>query len=292
MKLVNFRKGNNIATGALLDSGIVDIEAAVAALDANLPCRYADILTADADELKQLRQFVSDVPGQADLVLDPSAIVTAPAALAPQKVLCVGLNYLDHVKETKLDVPREPILFGKFANAITASQAEISTTGLVQIDYEAELAVIMGRTARNVSVEDALDAVFGYANTNDFSERELQFRSGQWLLGKTPDGFLPIGPYLVTADEIEDPNNLDIRGWMNGELRQDSNTKHMIFSVAEIISYASRYMTLYPGDVIATGTPPGVILGTDDKTWMQPGDCYEVEIAGLGRLSNRLIGTS
>ncbi|MEL7371712.1 MAG: fumarylacetoacetate hydrolase family protein, partial [Myxococcota bacterium] len=128
----------------------------------------------------------------------------------------------------------------------------------------------------------------GYANANDLSERAWQFRSSQWLLGKSFDHALPIGPYLVTADEISDPSSLAIRGWRNGELRQDSHTSDMIFSVPEVVSYISRYISLAPGDIISTGTPPGVILGQEEKKWMRPGDEYSVEITGLGRLSNRL----
>ncbi len=148
------------------------------------------------------------------------------------------------------------------------------------MDYEAELVVVMGRTAKNVPVENALDYVLGYCNGNDLSERALQFRSGQWLLGKSLDGFMPIGKYLVTADDIPNPQDLRIRGWMNGELRQDSNTADMIFSVAEIISYASQFMTLQAGDIISTGTPEGVILGytPDEQRWMQAGDEYVVRV--------------
>ena len=148
---------------------------------------------------------------------------------------------------------------------------------------------MIGGRARNVSVGDALDYVFGYCNMNDLSERRLQMLSGQWLLGKTLDKFLPLGPYVVTADEIPDPQNLTVRGWMNGELRQDSNTADMIFTVADVIAYASRVMTLEPGDVISTGTPEGVIMGMDPKIWMKPGDEYIVEVEGLGKLVNRMV---
>src|SRR5690606_27349278 len=141
------------------------------------------------------------------------------------------------------------------------------------------------------SEEDALNYVLGYCNGNDISERSLQFRSGQWLLGKTPDKFLPIGPYLVTADTITDPQNLRIRGWLNGESRQESNTSDMIFTVAKIIAYASQFMTLNPGDIFVTGTPEGVILGRpeDKRDWLKAGDEYKVEIEGLGTLSNKMI---
>ena len=147
---------------------------------------------------------------------------------------------------------------------------------------------MIGKKAFDVPVEQALDYVLGYCNGNDLSERDLQFLSGQWLLGKTLDKFLPIGPYLVTTDEIPDPQKMAIKGWYNGELRQNSGTADMIFSAAEIIAYASRYMTLYPGDIISTGTPEGVIFGMAEKNYMRSGDEYTIEITDLGRLTNKL----
>jgi len=214
----------------------------------------------------------------------------APAIENPGKILCVGLNYKKHAAETGMAEPEYPVLFSKFNNAIAAPDEDIPLQAdWTTVDYESELGVVMGKTARNVAVEDALDYVFGYCNMNDLSERNLQMRSGQWLLGKTLDKFLPVGPYVLTADEIPDPQNLTIRGWLNGELRQDSNTADMIFSVAEIIAYASQIMTLVPGDVISTGTPEGVILGMEPRIWLRPGDEYVVEVQGLGKLANRMV---
>ena len=186
--------------------------------------------------------------------------------------------------------PAEPVLFSKFNNSLAAHNEDIPLQAdWGAVDYEAELGVVMGAEVRNVSVDEALDAVLGYCNMNDISERDLQMRSGQWLLGKTLDKFLPVGPIVVTADDIPDPQNLSIKGWMNGELRQDSNTADMIFSVAEVIAYASQVMTLSPGDIISSGTPEGVILGMTPRVWMQPGDEYAVEVDGLGRLVNRMV---
>jgi len=208
----------------------------------------------------------------------------------PGKILCVGLNYRKHARESGMAEPAYPVLFSKFNNALTAAGAPIPISAeWKEIDYEAELAVVIGRKAANISVAEALDYVLGYCCANDLSERERQFRSGQWLLGKTLDGFCPLGPYLVTANEIPDPQSLWIRGWYNDELRQDSSTADMIFSVAEIIAYASENMTLYPGDVILTGTPEGVIFGTEEKLYMKPGDTFVVEIENLGRLENKLV---
>ncbi|MEZ4607162.1 MAG: fumarylacetoacetate hydrolase family protein [Deinococcales bacterium] len=211
-------------------------------------------------------------------------LTLAPPIQSPGKILCVGLNYRRHAAESGMAEPKEPVLFSKFNNALAATGQPVKVSGLEQSDYESELAVIIGREGKNIPESEALDYVLGYANANDVSDRKLQFLSGQWLLGKTLDGFLPIGPYVVTADEVDDPQKLSIKGWLNGELRQNSNTADMIFSVAQIIAYASRYMTLNAGDVIITGTPEGVILGMKDKQWLKAGDSYTVEIEKLGRL--------
>lgn len=221
--------------------------------------------------------------------MDESGLRLGPPVPHPGKVLCVGVNYAPHAQESDMEVPTTPVLFSKFANAIAGPDASVALPPEAeQFDYEAELVVVIGRRGRRVKPEDALDHVLGYCNGNDVSARDLQFRTGQWLLGKSLDAFLPIGPYLVTADEIADPQNLRIRCWLNGELRQDATTADMIFGVADIISYASTFMTLEPGDIIATGTPEGVILGRDPRVWMKPGDVVDVEVEGLGRLRNTM----
>jgi 2-keto-4-pentenoate hydratase/2-oxohepta-3-ene-1,7-dioic acid hydratase in catechol pathway len=183
-------------------------------------------------------------------------------------------------------IPTIPVLFSKFPNTIAApgEQVVLPATA-VEYDYEAELGVVIGRRAKHVREQEALDYVLGYCNINDLSARDLQMRTSQWLLGKTLDQFMPIGPYLVTADTVGDPQALDIRCWVNSALRQSSTTADMIFSVAELVSYISQYMTLEPGDVIATGTPEGVILGMAEKQWLKSRDEVVVEIAGLGRLT-------
>ena len=208
----------------------------------------------------------------------------------PGKILCIGLNYRKHAEETGAAIPTTPVLFSKFLNTVAAPDEDVPLTdAATQYDYEVELAVVMGETTKRASAADALNSVFGYATANDLSARDLQNRTSQWLLGKTMDKFMPIGPYLVTADEVGDPQKLAIRTWLNGELRQNSNTDDMIFPVAELITYISRHFTLEPGDVIITGTPEGVILGMAEKRWMTPGDVVEVEVEGLGKLRNRMV---
>lgn len=217
----------------------------------------------------------------------------APIVPRHAKIICVGLNYRRHAEEAGQAIPTFPVLFNKFGNALAAHLDEVVLPGIAEhYDYEAELGIVIGKPAKNVSREDALERVFGYCCVNDLSARDLQNRTSQWLLGKSLDGFAPMGPYLVTADEVGDPNSLGIRLYLNGEIRQNSNTRDMIFPVDEIISYVSRYITLEPGDVILTGTPEGVIFGypDDKKVWLKPGDTVTVEIDRLGALTNRLKG--
>jgi len=205
----------------------------------------------------------------------------------PGKIVCVGLNYRDHAKETGAAIPDEPVLFSKFANSVVGPGADVVVPPRAgNIDYEAELAVVIGRRASRVAAADALGHVAGYACANDVSARSLQFLSGQWLLGKAIDTFLPLGPFLVTADEVPDPQALGIRCLVNDELRQDSNTGEMVFGVAELIAYASRTITLEPGDLLVTGTPGGVGMATDPPRYLRDGDRMRVEIDGLGQLDN------
>lgn len=210
----------------------------------------------------------------------------------PGKIICLGHNYKAHVKELNEDLPEYPILFSKFNNSLAGHKEDIPLPrNSSQIDYEGELGIMIGKAATNVSEEEALDHVFGYFVANDVSARDLQFRTQQWLLGKTLDKFFPNGPYLVTADEVPDPQNMKLKTTVNGELRQETNTSDMIFPCSRIISYISRYIELKPGDVISTGTPQGVVAGMPDskKKWLSNGDIVEVEIEKLGRLSNTFV---
>ncbi len=189
-----------------------------------------------------------------------------------------------------MPVPEQPIYFAKYANSLAGSGEDVAIPSATRkTDYEIELVVVIGRPARNVPTEQALDHVFGYATGNDLSARDLQMRSSQWMYGKAIDGFAPLGPYVVTTDEVPDPQILDLRCWVNGELRQSSNTKDMVFGVAELVSDLSQIMTLEPGDVIYTGTPEGVILGMAEQVWLQAGDEVVCEIENLGRLVTRLV---
>ncbi|PPV08073.1 2-hydroxyhepta-2,4-diene-1, 7-dioate isomerase [Xanthomonas bromi] len=201
------------------------------------------------------------------------------------KFICVGLNYADHAAESGMEVPKMPILFMKATTAVCGpNDTVIIPRGSVKSDWEVELGVVIGDVARDVALDEALNHVAGYAVINDLSEREFQLEhGGQWVKGKSADTFGPIGPWLVTRDEIADPQNLSMWLEVNGHRYQNGSTRTMVFGVAELVSHISRYMTLMPGDVISTGTPPGVGLGQKPPVYLKPGDVMELEIEGLGR---------
>jgi 2-keto-4-pentenoate hydratase/2-oxohepta-3-ene-1,7-dioic acid hydratase in catechol pathway len=210
-------------------------------------------------------------------------------------VVAIGLNYMDHIREADIGVPELATMFCKYPSSIIGNDDEICwSTGLTQqVDYEAELALVIGKTAKNVSEADAYDYIAGYMNCNDVSARDLQFRPGdQWLRGKCLDSFCPLGPYLVTRDEISDPHNLSIKCELNGRVMQDSNTNEMIYRIPYLIHYLSQAFTLLPGDVIATGTPHGVGAFREPPVWLEADDIVTVKIEGLGVLSNRCAVTN
>jgi 2-keto-4-pentenoate hydratase/2-oxohepta-3-ene-1,7-dioic acid hydratase in catechol pathway len=205
----------------------------------------------------------------------------------PQKIVCVGLNYSDHAEEQGVPLPERPILFAKWPNTLIGPGEPIRVPRISeQVDYEAELGVVIGTRVKGVSKENALEAVAGYVCLNDVSARDLQFADGQWVRGKSPDTFCPVGPRLVPVDELPDPQALRIRAVLNGETMQDSSTANMVFGVADIVSFVSQAITLEAGDLIATGTPAGVGAFRDPPVFMQPGDEVTIEIEGIGALTN------
>jgi 2-keto-4-pentenoate hydratase/2-oxohepta-3-ene-1,7-dioic acid hydratase in catechol pathway len=219
--------------------------------------------------------------------LDRAGLRVGPPLARPGKIVCIGLNYHDHARETGAEIPAEPILFLKAPDTVVGPDDTVLVPrGSAKTDWEVELAVVIGRTARHLdSAEEALGHVAGYAVAHDVSERAFQLeRGGQWDKGKNCETFNPLGPWLVTADEVPDPQALSLRLWVNGELKQDGTTAEMIFPVGELVRYLSWFMTLYPGDVVNTGTPAGVALGhPDPKPYLRAGDVVELEIEGLGR---------
>ncbi|MEZ5344928.1 MAG: fumarylacetoacetate hydrolase family protein [Pyrinomonadaceae bacterium] len=202
-------------------------------------------------------------------------------------MICIGLNYRDHAIESGMDIPENPLVFSKFPTSVTGpDEPIILPEGSEKADYEAEMAVVVGKRTKNVSADEAFDYVFGYTNLNDVSERGFQFADGQWQRGKSCDTFAPTGPFIATKDEIPDPHSLSIKLRLNGETLQDSSTNQLIFNVPELISYLSKTVTLEPGDLIATGTPPGVGFARKPPVYLKKGDIVEVEVEGLGTLSN------
>lgn len=293
MKLVTFKQEGNLKVGVKTNDVILDLEKASQAAGLENPGSIKAILERGnkaIDVINQIVNAVSEIKG-AELFLQESDIEFGPCVPNPGKIICVGLNYKEHVEESNMEVPSHPVLFNKYNNTICGHGDTIEIPfDAVKMDYEAELVIVIGKEAKNVSKEDALDYVFGYCNGNDVSARDLQFRTVQWLLGKSCDGFCPIGPYLVTADEVGNPNELDISLKVNGVTKQSSNTKYMIFPCDELVSYISGYMTLEPGDIILSGTPDGVILGypEDQQVWLKSNDVMTVEIEKLGSLTNKL----
>ena len=287
--LACLRKGDALGLGIKTDRGILDVARAAEVLGILVPMTMDEVIHGRGDGVA-LAGLVAKAKELADGTLfhDEGAAELGPAVPDPGKIVCIGLNYRKHAMEIGQPIPTVPILFNKFNNSINRHGGEIavSAEAALQFDYEAELVVVMGRKARNVGEAEALDYVFGYCTGNDFTARDLQMRTSQWLLGKSCDGFAPIGPYLVTADLVPDPNALGIECRVNGELRQSSNTADMVFNCRQLISYISQHITLEPGDIIFTGTPEGVIIGypPQKRVWLKKGDRIATAIEGLGEL--------
>ncbi|QBD83278.1 FAA hydrolase family protein [Ktedonosporobacter rubrisoli] len=294
MRLLTFQSPSGLRLGMQSAAGIVDVSAASTALKSALagesvPTTLEELCSGEEASLQGFRRLAELTASEqsASWLLAEASLQPGPCVPRQGKIICVGLNYRKHAAESGMAVPESPVLFPKYANSLAASGEAIPlSTNAREYDYEVELALVIGRIARNIRVEEALGYVLGYCNANDLSARDLQFRTNQWLLGKALDKFLPVGPYLVTADEVGDPQKLRLRCWVNGEIRQDSNTADMIFPVNYLVSYLSQYMTLEPGDVIVTGTPEGVIFGKKDVPWLKAGDEVTIEVEGLGRLTN------
>ena len=283
------RTVEGLSLGVRQGARILDVGRAGKLLRVKVPETTDDVVAGR--DLAGLQKVLAAGAQLKGAFIEESAAQFGPCLTRPEKIIMLGFNYRKHAMETNTPIPKAPVLFNKFNNALSGHGGIVQLPAKVakKFDYEIELQVIIGKTAREVSEADALDYVFGYATGNDFSARDLQFRDGkasQFMLGKTSDGFLPIGPWLVGKEQVGDPQKLAVECRVNGEKRQASNTSDMIFSCAQIISYCSQHFTLRPGDLISTGTPEGVIIGKPEaqQVWLKAGDKIACSVEKLGEL--------
>lgn len=280
MKLIRFRENGKIKPGLLHDGRYFDVSSVVSDYDEDF---FAD------DGIKKLQNEIEK--GEENLRFISTHPRLACPVSRPSKIVCIGLNYEDHAKETNANIPTEPVIFLKATSAITGPNDDvIIPKNSKKTDWEVELGVVIGKKASYVTEEQAMEFVFGYVLHNDLSEREFQLeRNGTWDKGKGCDTFAPIGPWIATKDEIDNVDNLRLWLKVNGKMMQDGNTSDFIFKIPFIVSYVSHFMSLLPGDIISTGTPAGVGLGMDPQVFLQPGDVVELGIDGLGESRQHMV---
>ncbi len=284
MRLVTFSHRGLRRLGARSGDSIIDFSAA----DPSIPTTMREFLEAGDNAISRARAVID----RGDHAISETDVSIHAPIDNPEKIICIGLNYADHAAESGMPIPDEPIVFSKYASSIIGPDENIvAPSASSQVDYEVELVVVIGKRGRNISEEDALNHVAGYMVGHDVSARDYQLEKpgAQWMMGKTFDTFAPIGPDLVTTDDVPDPHNLGIRCILNGETVQDSNTSQLIFGVPKLIAYLTHVFTLAPGDLIFTGTPPGVGMGREPQLWLKHGDQVICEIDGLGRLENPVV---
>ena len=306
MKLTQFKtkEANKQRAGILLGDVVCDVAELARAFKSSgaavsdwliQTSSTLEIISRGADALRELSALVSSHHQSAEraaVVAHPVAEIEFLPAVYPSKILAIGRNYADHAAEGGADLPQSPLIFAKLASALNAHQSPIELPTITdKIDWEAELAIVIGRRAKRVRREDAFDYVFGYTLMNDVTARAIQKGDGQWTRGKGLDTFAPLGPFITTRDEIADVHNLTIEGLLNGQVMQASNTGKMIFDIPFLVSYISEGITLEPGDVISSGTPEGVGAFRNPPVWLKPGDVCEVRIEQLGVLRNPVIAS-
>jgi 2-keto-4-pentenoate hydratase/2-oxohepta-3-ene-1,7-dioic acid hydratase in catechol pathway len=294
LTLLTMRRSGEFRLGVKTDQSILDVPEAAKLLQMYAPATVDDLLQhEEGPSLNALVDAALKSTATRAAFVSEADIEYGPIVTRPEKIVCVGLNYRRHAKEVNLPIPAQPVLFSKFNNTLSAHKSAIKLPVEIatKFDYETELVIVIGRRAKNVPEAEALSYIAGYCTGNDFSARDLQFdRGGQWMVGKTPDQFAPLGPYMVTADQI-DPDQLKIECRVNGEMRQSSNTNDFIFNAAQMVTYISRHLTLAPGDIIFTGTPEGVIMGypKEKQVWLKAGDQITCSVEKLGVLEFNLI---
>ncbi|HEX6595127.1 MAG TPA: fumarylacetoacetate hydrolase family protein [Bacillota bacterium] len=310
MKLISFKllkDSTDYKIGCLVDDQVIDIQKAhkkyvaekekVTLLDGEdklLPSDPSTFFSLGIPAIHQAKKVCNYIVNTKDekqeALFNKDDISLSNPVPSPSKIICVGQNYKEHVSEMESDIPEFPVLFAKFTNALIGPEDAIRKPSITnRLDYEVELAVVIGKEACNISKEEAYEYVAGYTIANDTSARDLQKQTPQWLQGKTLDQSTPIGPWIVTPDEIGDPSNLSIRSSVNGEIRQDSNTRHFIFDIPYLLAYISKIMTLSPGDLILTGTPEGVGFAMDPPQFLTEGDRVTLEIEKIGMMENEVV---
>ncbi|MGA9628141.1 MAG: fumarylacetoacetate hydrolase family protein [Bryobacteraceae bacterium] len=281
MRFVTLEREGYAEPGVLLGGELIGIGGA--GFDSVL-----SVIAGGADALDRVRRWLKNPPPGEPF--HPARTRLAAPVPRPPKIVCIGLNYRDHAAESNLPIPETPTVFAKFQTAVTGHRHPIVLPrNSVKPDYEAEFAVVIGQGGRHIPEERWREHVFGYTMVNDVSARDFQMATTQWMIGKTFDTFAPIGPAIVTAEEIEDPHNLDISLTLSGQVMQNSNTRHLIFGVPKLIAFLSSVFTLEPGDIISTGTPGGVGMARKPPRWLKPGDEVVVRVAGLGELVNPVV---
>jgi len=290
MKIARFRIKGEEHYGVLQNDRLLCFDLLFQRTKTSLPNKIQDFISNPTAQ-ETAEKLLSEIKSRdLNAVSIPSntAQLLAPIVFPP-KILCLGLNFMTHVSETNEKRPEEPVVFMKPHTAILGPNDKIIKRPFVkELDYEGELAIVIGKKAKDLPVSEALNYVFGYTILNDVSARDFQFKGSQWTIGKSFDTFAPIGPYITTRSQLPDPGNLRIKTWVNGELRQDGNTHDMIFSVAQIIHHLSRIMTLEPCDIIAAGTPSGVAMAMKTPKWLKADDTVRIEIDGIGILENTI----
>ena len=281
MRFVTFQREGYAEAGAWMDGEVIGLHGA----------GFADVVSViagGADALDRVLRWVDNPPGS-EIINQAQVQYLAPVP-KPPKIVCIGLNYRDHAAESNLAIPETPTVFAKFATSVTGhGRPIVLPRNSTKPDYEAEFAVVIGKGGRHIPEARWREHVFGYTILNDVSARDFQMATSQWMIGKTFDTFAPMGPAVVTADEIEDPHNLAISLTLSGEVMQDSNTSNLIFKVPQLIAYLSSVFTLEPGDIISTGTPAGVGFARKPPRWLKPGDEVVVRVEGLGELRNPVV---
>lgn len=284
MRLVQYQANGSTKLGSVVEDRVVDVAAAAKNAGRSTSPFASTIALLEGGQ--EAMEFARELRAEGIPLKD--AVLSFP--VAARKIVAIGLNYRDHAEEAGQPIPKAPLCFAKFTSSLNGPYDAVRLPDIdAQVDWEGELGVVIGRTASRVSESEALEFVAGYVAFNDVSERRWQFADGQWTRGKSCDTFSPNGPWLITRDEVPDPGNLRIMTRVNGELMQDSSTNQLIFGIAELISYLSRSFTFQPGDIIATGTPPGVGFSRKPPRFLQDGDVVEVQIENVGKIANRVV---